>query len=636
MNINRRVKYENRGRASIKTDKKISVHFGVDVLDLFCAYAISQNRNIRKSHLINLRNLIGLLDLEVYKTEPESMKRLRFIQNALVGRLDQRIENPILLMQYINGGIVDNNELNHLESLPLLTTDELDWINKTVSETLKYKFLYSEIDKWIELGMKFKNADYSNVGTIVSEIEEFIDGLKTNFRHCQVDKMEEMDFTLRPGQFEEVMQDTYDQLMSPSRRLRTGMQGLNMMTNGGFEAGRVYLFLGRSGVGKSMLLLNLLYQMKKANRNYQPKDPSKIPVIVMLTQENTVRETIQRLWDVVGFTDNMLDYSIDDIINKLKTEGELYLNDDSPIDIIIKYKSNRSIDTGYLYTMCEDLEDEGYEVISVFQDHVKRIRSVNPYVQGDIRLELGEVINEMKVFAAIKDIPVITIAHLNRDADKTIEGASGSTKADLTKLLGRQNVGESTLMLDNVDGGYIINKEYDKDGNVYLGIKRIKTREKTLSREYIAYPFVSGNEAKLVEDLDSPVPLFRESVHELNQIGKTNIAPTSYTSLANMENDTQGNLFDNMRALREKNEKGHYGNPNQISVPYEDDNTNNSQPEEYVEDVRISLNELYKNGLLKDNIVPFAQYVVNDDMTYHMTKDGKYSIVSFVDDKAVG
>ena len=31
--------------------------------------------------------------------------------------------------------------------------------------------------------------------------------------------------------------------------------------------------------------------------------------------------------------------------------------------------------TGYLYTLVEDLEDEGYETICLFQDHVKRIRS---------------------------------------------------------------------------------------------------------------------------------------------------------------------------------------------------------------------------------------------------------------------
>ena len=39
------------------------------------------------------------------------------------------------------------------------------------------------------------------------------------------------------------------------------------------------------------------------------------------------------------------------------------------------------------------------------------------------RIELGEVINEMKAFAIIKDIPVITCSHLNRDACAKIDAA---------------------------------------------------------------------------------------------------------------------------------------------------------------------------------------------------------------------
>ena len=75
------------------------------------------------------------------------------------------------------------------------------------------------------------------------------------------------------------------------------------------------------------------------------------------------------------------------IVRKLREEGELVLNDDSPIDIVIKYKANKSVDTSYLYTLVDDLEDDGYEVICLVQDHVKRIRSI--YNSPDLRIELG-------------------------------------------------------------------------------------------------------------------------------------------------------------------------------------------------------------------------------------------------------
>ena len=260
-----------------------------------------------------------------------------------------------------------------------------------------------------------------------------------------------------------------------------------------------------------MTLINLAYQLKKYNKGYKTKDPTKRPCIVYLTQENTVTETIQRLFQICTGEEFAKQESPEAAINKLRVEGELYLSDESPIDLIIKYKPNKSVDNGYLYTLVEDREDEGYEVITLLQDHAKRIRSTerNP----DVRLELGDVINEMKTFAMIKDIPVISNSHLNRDGARTIDANSGKSKADLTRMLGKSNIGESLLMLDNVDFACIINNEYDSAGQKYMVFKEIKTRIKTF-RDYICQPFDINNEIKLIEDYYSPVPVFKDSLYE--------------------------------------------------------------------------------------------------------------------------
>ncbi len=566
MNIARRTIYENRGRAYIKTDTKISINFNLDVLDLFCAYILSENRHIRKSHLLNLRNLILMLDMSLYASDPDKMKRIDFITKGLEGKLEKNIKNPKLLIKFINGGIMDSDVVD-INSILQLSSDELEYINETVTNAIKYSFLYRNVDRGIDLLTRFKNADYRSVDSIVIEIEQFIDEIKGEFRRAKVDKMEDMMFTLRQGLFEDCMQDVHDILTNPSRRLITGLQGLNEMLNGGFESGRAYMFLGSTGIGKSLLLLNLIYQMKKANRLYKPKDPTKIPVIVLLTQENTVLESIQRLWDIAGFTDSMTGYTIDEVIRKLREEGELYLTDDSPIDIIIKYKGNRSIDTGYLYTLTEDLEDEGYEVIALFQDHIKRIRSAYP--QPDLRIELGEVVNEMKVFAAIKDIPIITISHLNRDAAKIIETARN--KSDLTRLLGKSNVGESMLMIDNIDVSIIVNVEYDKENHKYMIFNRIKMREKATMRDYICYPFVYGNGAKIVEDIGSAVPAFKESLHDLNDIVEKR--HSVYSKIDALEDDSieeEHSIFSRMAS---------YSSDNIIKIPtYDEDDYMEPEP----------------------------------------------------------
>ena len=162
----------------------------------------------------------------------------------------------------------------------------------------------------------------------------------------------------------------------------------------------------------------------------------------MLSMENTIYESLIRLFNMsiegAGFIG---DHNIEDVINKMRHEGGLVVNEASPIDLQIIYRPNRSVNTSYLDTLYDELAEEGFEVIAVVQDHVKRIRSVENIV--DIRLELGAVVNEMKSFAAARDIPVITISHLNRDAARTIEEASRKSNQEVGRLLGKSNIGES-------------------------------------------------------------------------------------------------------------------------------------------------------------------------------------------------
>lgn len=546
MNIERRTKYSGRGRSISKTDNKVDINFDLNALNLMCSYILSENRNIRRSHLINMRNLFDILDISLYQNDIEKMKRVNFIKKGLEGRILHNLKDPYIVIKYINGGIIDDDIID-LNNFTAMSNDELIWINQTVSEALKYAFIYNDIDKMIDICTRFKAADYRSRGAIVQEFESLVQAIQSKFRRSRVENLSEMTFTLKDGFFDEVVKDIHEQLSNPCNKLVTGMQGINEMLGGGFESTRVYMLLGATGVGKSVTLLNLACQIKKYNKNYKPKDPTKIPVVVYMTQENTVRETVERLFNLsVNPNTDMTKFKPDEVINMLRTEGELYLTDESPIDIIIKYVPDKSVDTSYLYTMVEDLEDEGYEVICLIQDHIKRIRSCYP--SSDIRLELGAIVNEFKVFASIKDIPVITNSHLNRDAAKTIEEGSRANKADLTRMLGRSNIGESMLMLDNLDCAFIINTAYDAQANKYMAFKRIKIRYKATHRDYLNQPFIPGNDIKLVEDFYAPVPVFKDSLQ--TSVEESNLYNNG---LNNSRSKYQNNIKDIDEVLSSKN-----------------------------------------------------------------------------------
>ena len=131
----------------------------------------------------------------------------------------------------------------------------------------------------------------------------------------------------------------------------------------------------------------------------------------------------------------------------------------------------------------------------------------------------------MKVFAADKDIPVITNSHLNRDAARIIEESERKANQDIGKLLGKSNIGESMLMIDNLDCAMIITLDYDQDGNKYMAFNMVKMRTKT-NRTYIAQPFYQNSNIRLVEDFGG-IPQFKETIHGNAELKRNTILKVS-------------------------------------------------------------------------------------------------------------
>lgn len=546
---------KNLGRRSSTHLQTVnSINIGSDILNILCRYVLQDSRLIRMEHLVHLRRLLFSIDPSMYENDPDKAKKFKYLFKVLEARLDFNLNDVEMILAHVNGGIefkIDFLDYNKL----VMSKSDVEWCHITVEETLKFAFFYNDSRELQDLLTQFNAADMTRKPQIAKMAEPLIDKIKNEFRKVHVESnLNDVTFSLEDGTFESAVTDTYNMVTNPSRRLYTGMQGFNQMIGGGFESGRVYMFLGVAGVGKSLTLLNLINQIKRYNVRAKAKDPSKTPCIVMLTMENTVVETITRMFDmVVNDSKGMANYDRDEVIYKMRTEGGLQITESSPLDIVIRYKPNRSISTDYLYTLYDDLLDQGKEMVCLIQDHVKRIRSIDG--QQDLRLELGDIVNELKVFAADKDIPVITVSHLNREASRIIEDAARKGSVDAGKLLGKSNIGESLLMVDNLDCGITLARDFDKDGNMYMTFHRIKMRDKGSTREYIAQPFLIDNPIRLVEDVGG-VPQFKETLHiapvlntaNVRMTGSNSIAPETLNNVIDVD-DINDNVFTNKAAI---------------------------------------------------------------------------------------
>ena len=411
-----------------------------------------------------------------------------------------------MIITHINGGLIDA-DLIEASNFNEMSNAEIEWVNGTISETLNNSYVYFNIDRLIQAAMDFKTADYTSMSKMATALRSIITDIHTEFRRNDARATADAMFSLVPDKFETCMRQFHQELSNPSRKLKTGMMGFNEMTNGGLENQRVYAFFGLPGEGKSTTLLDLAIQLKKYNKDYKPKDPTKRPCVVLLTMENGERETVERLWAMLVDREEMTHYTVDEVMDILRTEGELYLSDENPIDIIIKYVPGESVDTGYLYTLTEDLEEDGYEVKCMIQDYLRRIKAVYNS-NADIRIQYGSIVDEFKIFSILKDIPLVTASQLNRDATKHIDEGRKTNKADLIRLFGRSNIGESQLILENLDAAYFIVPEYDNEGNKYLGIQKVKSRFFSMLEAFYQ-PYTAYSPIKFVEDAFDSKPAYR-------------------------------------------------------------------------------------------------------------------------------
>lgn len=505
----------NQSRRSYKssTQEPLNLQLDVATLNVMCKFVISDSSYVRRYDLSQLRKFINLISDSAMETYNEEIRdRVMFIKLALKSRLDNRLTSTDAIFGFISSNFP--KDINFINQYDRIGREDINWINQVVSETLKYAFIYRAIPNIRELCNEFSQTELGHRGNIVSRIENSINGLNNDFRNARIQDDNNTIFSLQGEMFENQISDTYNAVRSPSRRLMTGMVGLNMMTGGGFENGRVYMLIGDSGIGKSFTLLNIILQVKKYNTLYKTKDPTKTPCVVLLTMENTMIETLTRLFALVNESNIPMNRynSLSEVIGILREQGGLKVTDSSPIDIVVKYKPNHSVSTDYLYDLYDELGDMGMEPIMLVQDHVKRIRSVE--TESELRIELGNIVNEFKNFAADKDIPVLTDAHVNRAASLMMDRGANKGDADITKRIGKGDTGESMMMIENLDMGIIINKVFFENTE-WMVFKSVKMRD-NLELGYFGQPLIS--KIRLVEDVNLPRPMYNEHLESQGDI----------------------------------------------------------------------------------------------------------------------
>lgn len=493
-----------RNSKNYARETKINIDISTDTLSLFWYYSLRLDCDyITVKSLRNIKKLFDIVDIEAYEDRPDdeaTVLAVKFIMN-------ERIENNVNSLEVILQKFSDDEVVSQYDSFitvientidgeeDIITDEEVKYINKFVEQRLTYYNIFKARDT---LSPLFKQLDSKNISleSIGYSYSTAIESAFSENMKVKTELEESIDdFDLFDNDRSDYILDkTIDELNKPNNHIRSGIKMLNNMLNGGFENGRFYLLTGVPKSFKSGTLLNIALWAIKYNTDFVLKNPSKRPCVLYLSQENSVRETIDRMY--VNLTGN----SISDLSKK---EAKRLLDKELRkynVNLLIRYRPSKSINTLDFDNMIAEIEaTTDNEIIMAIQDYTKRIRSSN--YNPEMRFELANIADDFCNIAKKRNIPVISGAQLNRQAYMEAEKALSKGDKDAAKNLNPSQIGESVGLIENSDYVFLIDKQtlYETSES-YLAFKLFANRGKEAEVTYFAQKFENG--MKLEEDVD--------------------------------------------------------------------------------------------------------------------------------------
>lgn len=480
---------------------KLNFRISRDALEMFIGYVFSDNPDITRMKLFNMDKFISMIDISKYESDSKLYSRMHVLKQALDGKLREGLERKDILKEYCRDE--NNTDINyvvdHIDDYCNLTSKEIYYITETVLDRLQFAFILFYKDIIINEFMRIDQGDYKSLKQIVKVIKSKCESLMSDIRQSEYSLSKKM-FTLENGIFEPFVEATVRKASDPSRALITGIRMLNDMLSPGYMPGRLYVYLACSGVFKSSMLLLSAYWIKKYNR-VKTKDPDCKPAVLFIVAENSIEETIIRLFNASVTNEDISNFKPKEVVKLLREQGKLTL-EDGEINIIIVYGENDEYTPEKIRALIENLKSDKKEIIACVIDYLKRLGSDKPY-ESD-RIKYRDVSNGLKDLAVHFEIPVITAYQLNRAAKMKMEDADKKNKTDQARELDASLIADCWDIVENSDLQIILNVELEKGTDKrYLTFKEVKKRYRSSNNiSYFNHPFVDNSTIMLVEDVN--------------------------------------------------------------------------------------------------------------------------------------
>lgn len=435
--------------------------------------------------------------------------------HRLIAYIEQNIKNVDLILDAMRDEGEDKETIEIIEFLknsPTISTQaECNRLCKHLVDYIKYSKILKAKEPFLKC-LDIIEEDDDNLHENLKKLYELAQEIAKAWQEVNIASVVHSFDTANMDAMKVAVAAAKD-ARSSDKCIITGIRGLNNLLSPGYLGGCLYIYAALPGNYKSGILLKSHVDTLKYNEHIKNTTNGKIPISMYISMENTMAQTIRRLWSVLFPTADMSAFTVDEITeminNELTAKG---------MRSVILYYGYREKSTKDLDAIIRSYNTEETEVVACFLDYIKRIRPgrTELSVTSSEKSELHAIMNELKNIAAELNIPIVSGHQLNREAARQVDDivkAGGFNKTD--QAMGRSNVSVAWEVMEVADWMSVMNIE--NNGEVkYLMIKAVKQRDLDNNTDTsivaIRHPFLSvqsfGLKDDIMENVSISIPVY--------------------------------------------------------------------------------------------------------------------------------
>lgn len=395
--------------------------------------------------------------------------------------------------------------INQLKANPEITTSaEVTELCIMFADYIKYSRILKKKESFLQT-LDLIDADETPNKENMKQLYNLASDIVEAYNYANITETSHNFDTSDKDAMKHIVAETKD-ARSSDRIILTSIRGLNIILSPGYIGGYVYVYAALPGCYKSGILLESHVDTLKYNEHLKKITNGKIPISMYISMENTMTQTIRRLWALLYPTADMSMFSVDeitDMIDQALTEKGMRS--------VILYYGYREKSTRDIANIIQGYNNDKYEVVALFFDYIKRIKPARDDISvNSEKAELHAIMNEFKLMAANFNIPIVTGHQLNRASAAAVDEvakAGGYNKTDTA--LTRSGLSVAWEVIEVADFLALMNIENHGD-NKFLVVKAAKQRDKEGESDNIIgfrQPFLSSDSFALRSDILENVPI---------------------------------------------------------------------------------------------------------------------------------